>query len=140
MAKKSASDESVEVPDYLKGQVDWDQTQGEDYGGSSEILYIEEGEVVGPLTFVAARPNVDLGNAMGTVTMYEAKDSQNAVWRLPIAANFRRQAEAANLQRGDTFAVKRLEDQVKKHGKGKGNPMEMYAIKVLKRAPQGPTV
>ncbi len=141
MAKKEAQelDAPVEVPAHLKN-FNFDEGAGESFGGSSEILMLAEDEVAGPLTYVTLRRGVDLGNNMGLVDIHEAKDSEGDLWRLPIASNFRRQAESANLRSGDVFGIKRLLDATKKHGKGKGNAMEMYAIKIVSRAPVAPSM
>lgn len=136
MAKASATSpaqdnarEDVEVPEYLK--TNFDDLKGEVFGGSSDILALEEGEAAGPLTYLGNRP-FDPGTGK-PVTLHEARDGQNHTWRLPIAANFLRQVETANLNSGDTFAFKRLPDAVKKKGVGAGNKMQMFQVKVLNR-------
>ena len=135
MAKKNENQEPVELPVQLVVDPEmFDSMPGDSFGGESEILLLDEGMVAGPLSYLGHRLT-DLGNNMGPADIHEAKDSEGDTWRLPIAANFRRQAEGANLQRGDTFYVKRLTDAVKKAGKGKGNAMQMYQVKVTNRAP-----
>lgn len=121
----------VEVPEYLQYK-GFDNAPGETFGGSSDILMLDVNEAAGPLTYLGSRP-FDPGTGK-EVILHEAKDGQDHNWRLPIAANFLRQVEAANLQKGDTFAIKRLDDAIKKKGVGQGNRMQMYQIKVLKRA------
>lgn len=128
--------EPIEIPSHLK--VDskvFDDLKGDTFGGSSEILIIAENDIVGPLTYIGHRLQ-DLGNGLAPADIHEAKDSEGDTWRLPIATNFRRQAEGADLQRGDTFFVKRLPDVIKKRGVGAGGAMEMYMIKVTARAPR----
>ena len=137
MAKASAQNEqqsnekveNVEVPEYL--HTNFDDLKGESFGGSSDILALEENEAAGPLTYLGNRP-FDPGTGKA-VTLHEARDGQNHTWRLPIAANFLRQVETANLNPGDTFAMKRLPDAIKKKGIGAGNKMQMFMIKVLNR-------
>lgn len=134
MDKKDNSNEAVEIPAHLN--VDgsaFDQLPGDTFGGASEILVIEEGQAAGPLTYVGHRLT-DLGNQKAPADIHEAKDTEGAMWRMPIATNFRRQAEGANLQKGDTFYVRRLEDVQKKNGVGKGQLMQMYQVKVTARA------
>lgn len=120
----------AEVPSYLKAN--FDSLKGETYGGSSDILALAVDEAAGPLTYLGSR-EVDLGTGRPVVS-HEAKDAQDHTWRLPIAANFTRQIEAGNVQKGDTFAFKRLPDQTKQKGIGAGQVMQMYVIKVLSRA------
>ena len=123
------------VPQHLNyDDKAFDQAEGEVFGGASEILHPEENQVVGPLTYTALRKNVDLGNQMEPVDIHEARDSEGNQYRLPISANCRRQAEVADLKKGDVFVFKRLPDVAKARGKGAGNMMEMYQIKVLERA------
>jgi hypothetical protein len=134
MAKAQQDKEPVEIPDTLKVDPEaFDNLPGDTFGGSSEILMLNEGDVAGPLTYVGHRLT-DLGNGKQPADIHEAKDSEGATWRLPIATNFRRQAEGAQLAAGDTFYVKRLDDVVKKNGVGKGQMMQMYQIKVTVRA------
>jgi hypothetical protein len=138
MSAKAAKDleKDMQIPDHLKMSVDvFDDAEGEEFGGASEILHPDENEAVGPLTYLGFRANVNLGDGMPPVDIHEAKDKEGGQWRLPIAANFRAQIEKAGLARGDTFAVLRLPNVTKKKGAGKGNAMEMYKLKVLSKAP-----
>lgn len=139
MAKKEQVEEqkpdAVEIPDSLKVTADaFENTPGDTFGGTSEILVFGEEEAVGPLTYVGHRLT-NLGNGLADADIHEAKDADGATWRLPIATNFRRQAEGANLLPGDTFLIKRLKNEIKKNGVGKGGSMQMYQIKVTRRAP-----
>lgn len=133
-AKSAPKDNSpdVEIPDYLA--VDpkvFDSQAGEVFGGTSDILMLDVDEAAGPLTYVGHR-SADLG--LGDTVVHEAKDKEGKTWRLPISANFGRQIEAGNVERGDTFYVKRIADAEKKRGKGKGQMMQMYIVKVTQRA------
>ena len=135
MAKKTDQEtagEKFEMPDHLRAP-NFDDLPGDTFGGASEILMLEEGESAGPLTYIGHRLT-DLGNNIKPADIHEAKDKEGGTWRMPIATNFCRQAEAANLQKGDTFFVKRLENVIKKGGAGKGNEMQMYQVKVTARA------
>lgn len=131
---KDKEPENVPVPSHLKlDPKSFAASQGESFGGSSEILRLEEGEAAGPLTYLGAR-KMQMPGSNQQVDIHEARDSQGDAWRLPIATNFRRNVESANLLRGDVFSFMRLKDVIKKHGQGAGDPMEMYEIKVLTRA------
>lgn len=128
---KNAQAEDVEIPAHLK-VADFDSLKGESFGGSSDILALEVGEAVGPITYLGSR-EVDLGTGKPTLS-HEGRDAQGHNWRLPIAANFSRQIETGNVQKGDIIAIKRIEDAVKKKGVGAGQTMQMFMIKVLTRA------
>ena len=133
MAKREqTADEREPIPGHLLAP-NFDDIKGDEFGGSSTILMLEVDEAAGPLTYVGHRLT-DLGNNIKPADIHEAKDKAGELWRLPIATNFQRNAEGANLQAGDTFYVKRLEDVEKKAGAGKGNMMQMYVIKVTARA------
>lgn len=137
MATKNTTpqqDDAKELPDHLKQTPEaFEALQGDTFGGSSEILTLDVEDVAGPLTYIGHRLT-DLGNGKQPADIHEAKDSEGETWRMPIATNFRRNAEGANLQPGDTFYVKRLADVTKKNGVGKGQSMQMYQIKVTARA------
>lgn len=140
MAKKQESvqeEPKFELPAHLAvSQADFENTNtGEVYGGTSEILMLEPDEIAGPLTYLGSR-QVNLG--LGPVASHEGRDAEGTTWRLPIAANFSRQIDAAGVQPGDTIWFKRLEDQTKKNGAGKGGLMQMFQLKVSKR-PVGAT-
>ena len=138
MAKREqTADEREPIPEYLQAP-NFDEMKGDDFGGSSTILMLEVDEAAGPFTYVGHRLT-DLGNNIKPADIHEAKDREGGLWRMPIATNFQRNAEGANLQSGDTFLIKRLEDVEKKGGAGKGNMMQMYVIKVTARA-KAPTV
>lgn len=131
-SKSNQSATATEIPAHLRA-ADFDKIKGDTFGGSSEILTLGENEAAGPLTYVGHRIT-DLGNGLAPADIHEAKDTEDSTWRMPIATSFRRQAEGANLRPGDTFFVKRIRDEVKKNGVGKGNSMQMYVIKVTGRA------
>ncbi len=111
-------------------QAAWDNAEGQEYGGQSDILKMKVGEIAGPLVYVGHQQiETDLGSA----TVHLATDEEEEQWRLPISATFIRCVDQANLKQGDTFLVRRLDDQQKKRGKGKGNAMAIFALKVTQR-------
>ena len=133
----TASDNIKPIPSHLKyDSKAFDTAEGETYGGSSEILGLAENEVAGPLHSLGLRTAVDLGNGLAPVDIHEAKDGEDNGYRLPIASNFKRQMELADMIKGDVFLVKRLPDAIKQKGAGKGNKMQMYQVKVIERKPR----
>lgn len=111
----------------------WDQTDGETYGGNADILKLDVGQIAGPLTY-AGLDEKALELDGEKVDVHCARDGAGKLWRLPLAASFRRQIIESKLAEGDTFLVRRVEDAVKKKGKGKGNPMRIFQIKITARA------
>lgn len=110
-----------------------DALGGQEFGGQSEILVLEEGQAAGPFTYQTSMEiTTDLGKALSHV----AADNEGNQWRMPIAGSFRRCVEQANLQNGDTFIVQRHPDQIKKRGAGAGDPMAIFSLRVLERATQ----
>lgn len=113
----------------------WDEVEGQEFGGKSDILDLHEGEVAGPFSYSGHQEMVtDLGATtvhLGTVV--DGEDAGETV-RLPIQATFLRAVDQAGLSKGDTFLIKRFDDQLKKKGKGAGKPMAIYGIKVTERA------
>jgi DNA helicase TIP49 (TBP-interacting protein) len=71
---------------------------------------------------------------LGETTVHTATDPGNNTLRLPISATFVRAIDQAGVKRGDVFAVHRWEDVIKKSGKGKGQTMPVYSVKVITRA------
>ena len=123
----------AEIPEHTDMDVSvFDQLPGDTFGGASDILALGVNQAAGPLTYIGQRM-FDPGSGK-MIPLHEAKDTSENVWRLPIAASFSRQMEAADIKRGDTFAFKRLDDAIKQRGVGKGNSMQMFVIKVLTRA------
>lgn len=131
-AKRMSEDEKA-ARTYMNTEEAWDAAQGEEFGGKSEILSIEVGEVAGPLTYVGHQ---EMTTELGETTVHMATNKEGETLRLPIQATFQRAIDQAGVERGDTFLVKRDEDQTKKRGKGAGNPMAIYAVKVTNRAPR----
>lgn len=117
---------------YVLEPTAWDTQEGDEFGGKSEILLMEVGDICGPFDYVGHQ---QMTTSLGETTVHKGMDENGDILRLPIQATFLRAVDEAALQRGDTFIVKRFEDQIKKQGKGKGEPMAIYAVKVTKRGP-----
>ena len=112
----------------------WDAAPGEVFGGSADILKLEPGQVAGPLVYVGlSEKKLELDG--DKVDVHTARDASAKLWRLPLSASFRNQLVESKLAAGDTFLVRRTEDALKKKGKGKGNPMRIYQVKITARAP-----
>jgi hypothetical protein len=113
---------------------EFDKAPGESYGGQSAILQIEPNTAAGPFRYAGSQPMI---TELGQTTVHLATDveSQNQI-RLPISATFLRAMDWAEMGIGDVFYVLRESDTVKKTGKGKGNMIPVYKLKVVKRAPR----
>lgn len=136
-AAAAHDDRDPAIDEILMNAADFAKLGGEDFGGESSILLLEKDEVAGPLTYL---DSVEQNLGLGMIEVHRAKDKKDKTWRLPIAANFRQQAETADLRRGDVFFIQRVADVQKKKGAGAGNMMEMYKLKVTNRAPRQATV
>lgn len=134
-AAEAAAEDKVERP-YLMNAEEWDSAEGQEFGGSSGILDLKVGEVAGIFTYTGHQ---QINTELGETTVHTALDEDGAQWRLPIQATFLRAVDQARLGMNDKFAVRRDEDVKKKRGKGAGNMMAIYAIKVIERAVIGPT-
>lgn len=135
-AKKQSEEElqaQLAARNYVAPEGAWDAQEGEEYGGKSDILLIQVGEVVGPFEYVSHQ---QMTTDLGDTTVHIGTDKDGNTLRLPIQATFQRAIDQAGIQRGDTFLVRREEDQIKKRGAGKDKPMAIYAVKVTKRAPR----
>lgn len=131
---EAAAEEKAERP-YIKTPEAWDGMSGQEFGGASGILDLKVGEVAGVFVYTGHQ---QVTTDLGETTVHTGLDEDNNQWRMPIQATFLRAVDQARLGMGDKFAVKRQEDQIKKRGKGAGNPMAIYAIKVLERAAPNP--
>ena len=114
---------------YVLDASKWDQQDGDVYGGQSDVLKLEVGQVAGVFTYVGSQ---SITTELGDTTAHTATIDGEPV-RLPIQATFLRALDQAGIQRGDQFIIKRDADVIKKQGKGKGQPMAIYAIKVTER-------
>lgn len=111
----------------------WDSAEGETFGGDADILKLDVGQIAGPLTY-EGRDAKGLELDGEKVDVHTGRDAAGKLWRLPLSASFRNQLTESKLAEGDTFLVRRNEDAIKKKGKGKGNPMKIFQVKVTKRA------
>jgi len=116
---------------YIASSEEWEQINEPEFGGQSEILELNVGQVAGPLTYIGHQA---MTTSLGETTVHTATTREETTVRLPIGATFNRAMDQAGVRRGDKFFIKRTEDAIKKQGKGKGNPMKIYAIKVSQRA------
>ena len=119
---------------YVATQEARDSATGTEFGGQADILVANIGEVVGPFEYVGHQPMLMEGGK--TVTVHIGIDPAGEQVRLPIAASFLRAVDSADLQRGDKFLARRGDDAKKKSGIGKGQNMQIWAIKPTYRAPR----
>lgn len=118
---------------------------GENFGGSYPRLDLNEGQTSAMLEYIkdadievrddseGAEPN-----AKKVLEMHVLRDINSGVLcTSPIGAIFDNCWDDAKIQKGDHFKIKRYTDTTKKEGKGKGNKMKVYAIKVYTRARAG---
>lgn len=129
MAQEAAAERA-----YIASQADWDKAPGQEYGGQADILQINIGEIAGPFEYMGHQPMVMEGGK--SVTVHIASDPTGEQVRLPIAASFLRAVDQADLFRGDKFLIRRSENVKKKSGIGRGQDMQIYAIKPTVRAPR----
>lgn len=116
---------------YLMNPDQFDNLEGQEFGGESRLLSIEVGEAAGPFSYAGHQ---EITTDLGTTTSHQALDQEGDMIRLPISATFLKALDQARVQYGDVFAIKRDEDVTKKKGKGAGQPMAIYRIKLIKRA------
>jgi len=118
---------------YLLSPDDFDAQDGQEFGGESGLLILDEGECAGPFTYSG---HSQIQTELGETTSHTALTPEGDQVRLPIQATFLRAVDQARLGFGDTFAVKRCDDAIKKKGKGAGQAMAIYALKVITRGVQ----
>lgn len=114
----------------------WDAVEGSEFGGQADIMSLDVGEIGGPFLYIGFQP---MRLEDKDVTVHIGQTSEGVNMRLPISASFLRSVDQAKLVPGDKFAVKRNEDVAKKNGKGKGNMMQIYSLKVIERSATGAT-
>jgi hypothetical protein len=117
---------------YIMDPASWDRNSSPEFGGQSDILELEVGEVAGPLTYIGYT-SMKLEN--GDVKVHQATTPDSSTVRCPISASFLRAFDQAGIVQGDQFAIKRNEDTDKKTGVGKGQTMHIYSVKIVKKAP-----
>lgn len=116
---------------YLVNEDAWDEADGQEFGGSAEVLILRQNEIAGPFIYTGHQ---QVQTDLGETTSHTGTDPDGEQVRLPIQATFLRAVDTAKLGYGDKFLVKRQPDQIKKKGKGAGNPMAIFAIKVIERS------
>lgn len=124
------TDEVTGKKTYLMDPGAWEQSDSVEYGGQSDILELEVGEIAGPLEYVGFQT---MNLESGEVKVQLAVTPDKETLRCPISASFLRSFDQAGITIGDTFAIKRNEDTEKKGGKGKGQMMHIYSVKVLSK-------
>lgn len=143
MARQTAMAQAAEAEAKAKGTKpplmdpsEWDAAESPEYGGQADIMELAVGEIGGPFTYSGHQEMALEGNSKPvTVHIGITEDGNNM--RLPIAASFLRAVDQAGIKPGDQFAIKRLDDVKKKAGVGKGTMMQIYSVKVLKKAASG---
>lgn len=132
MATEFAKDSAKAKSDrkYVMNPAEFDKQETIEFGGQSEILELDVNECAGPFEYQGHQPMI-LESGETTVHL-GALDGD--LYRLPISSAFLRCVDQARLRLGDVFAIKRLPDVAKKAGKGKGQTMKIYSLKVIERA------
>lgn len=130
MADEAAETDAIER-NYVRPIEDWDKFEGQEYGGAAPILILHENEVAGPFRYMGYQK---VTTELGEATVHSGSDEEGQSWRLPIQATFIRAIDQGNMRIGDKFVVKRGEDVTKKRGKGAGNAMAIFSVKVIERA------
>jgi hypothetical protein len=138
MSKQSKTSGKISLADLSKFKpIDaaaFDQLDGESYGGGANYLQLEIGSVGGPFVFKEIRPQVKLSKEGEPVDIPVGTDANGKDIDLPVATIFRNQVEEAELNAGDVIYIRREPDAIKQKGKGKGNKMQVYSLKVVSRA------
>jgi len=112
---------------------------GETFGGSYDRLTLAENEVSPMLSYAKdTKISLEDQNQAGVYVSQSVPVADNGgkLVSLPICSIFRKNWKEANVGIGDKFKIKRYPNTTKKRGKGVGNKMESYAIKVYERAPK----
>ena len=113
--------------------VEWDQIDGQEFGGQSPIIEIEVGQASGPYILLS---KTTVSTEIGTAISYTASYEGHQV-RMPLSATFVKAVDQAQLETGDEFFVRRTEDVKGKTGRAKCQILQVYGIKVTKRSEQG---
>ena len=112
---------------------------GEIFGGSYPRLELIENEVSSVLTYrkdtkIQMESNDKEGEfEMKSVPVVESA-ADGKLYTLPLSAIFTKHWKEAGINAGDTLKIKRYPDATKKRGKGAGNKMKVFALKVYSRA------
>lgn len=111
---------------------------GEIFGGSYPRLELGENEVSPLLTYrkdtkVQVESNEKEGEfEMKSVPVVESA-SDGKLYTLPLSSIFTKHWNEAKVSEGDTLKIKRYPDATKKRGRGAGNKMKVFALKVYSR-------
>jgi len=133
MAKAKPAEDTPNTPKVPIPVVDesaWDSADGQEFGGSADIMLIQPGQIAGPFEY---QGHQQITTDLGETTVHLGADEDGNQWRLPIQATFIKAVDQSGMRRGDRFLVRRLANQTKKKGKGAGNEMAIYAVKVIER-------
>jgi hypothetical protein len=147
MAKRSSINEIVPLKHYFSvlelGLPDatlvFDNPDlGESFGGIFDRLNLDVGDNSDYLQYVRQSSMVfedivDGQVTSKTVAVFLARNAEGTIFSLPIAAIFAKNFKDASMVQGDIFTFRRTTDVTKKKGRGIGNIMETYEIKVLVR-------
>ena len=112
---------------------------GETFGGSYEPMKLDEGQTSPLLEFIKTTPIPIKGDEGEEDKIIEAPvacvvNDPEKIFSMPIGAVFQKHWKEAGIKKGDRFAFKRYNDATKRHGRGQGNKIQVYAIKVFSRA------
>lgn len=107
---------------------------GETFGGSYARLELAENQVSELLEYVKdSKVQVENEDGAEMVPVPVARTPDGILVSLPISAIFRKHWKEANVNVGDKFKIKRYLDAIKKRGKGTGNKLKVFAVKVYER-------
>jgi hypothetical protein len=126
--KENISSSELKVKD-----ISWDSIEGQEFGGQSPIVNIEPGQAAGPFILLSKTTvSTEIGTAISYAASYEGQQV-----RMPLSATFVKAVDQAQIDTGDEFYVRRTEDVKGKTGRAKGQTLQVYGIKVTKRADHG---
>ena len=131
--KNSNSSSSNGNAEYKIKPINWDSIEGQEFGGQAPIVNIEVGQAAGPFILLS---KTTVSTEIGTAISYSASIDGQQV-RLPLSATFVKAVDQAQLDTGDEFYIRRTEDVKGKTGRAKGQILQVYGIKVTKRAEHG---
>lgn len=118
-------------------------TNGETFGGTFKPIELEIGTVSGKLIYVKDSKIVlpktgDDGKTISETIMTPLArlndDPESPLMSLPIGTIFKKAWDESHIQPGQCFWMARYPDSKKKSGKGAGNAMKVYALKLEKTA------
>ena len=127
----------AELKRLASENTNWEESEGETYGGGLNIVKIDQGATAGPFLLVKILKHQMLGKNTGKtkkkpVDVYIAADANGREARMPVAASFRKAAEEGSLAVGDAFLIRRGTNYESKEWGTKN--CAAYEVKILKRA------